>query len=199
FLAGGQFPIPVVTGNTFSGLQGVQYVPFGVQLSFTPFITDRDRIRLILNINISARDLSTGSNIGGSSVSGLNTRRVYNTVEMRSGETLAVAGLIEAANERDSTRIPFLANLPVVGPLTGLTRHTAEEKELVIFITPELAHPIDPEQVIKLPGFEILDPNDLEFYIWGRIEGHCRDYRSPIRTDCSRIKQYQEMEAVHVA
>ena len=199
FLAGGQFPIPVVSGSTFNGLQGVQYVPFGVQLSFTPYITDRDRIRLQLSVNVSTRDLSTGSNIGGSSVAGLNTRSVNNTVELRNGETLAVAGLIESNSGADSTRIPFIGTLPVVGPLTGLTRHNAGEKELVIFVTPELARPIDPEQVIKLPGYEILDPNDLEFYVWGRIEGHCKDYRSPIRTDLGRIQQYHQMESNHMS
>jgi pilus assembly protein CpaC len=89
--------------------------------------------------------------------------------------------------------------LPIVGPLTGLTRHQAGEKELVVFVTPELARPVDPEQVIKLPGYEILDPNDVEFYVWGRIEGHCKDYRSPIRTDCGRIRQYQQIEQTNVA
>lgn len=199
FLAGGQFPVPVVTGFTFSGLQGVQFIPYGVQLSFTPFITDRDRIRLVLNINVSARDIGIGANIGGANVAGLNTRSVFNTVELRSNETLAVAGLIETNSEADSTRIPFLGTLPVVGPLTGLTRTNVGEKELVIFVTPELTRPLDPEQVIKLPGHEILDPNDLEFYILGRIEGHCKDYRSPIRTDCDRIRQYQQLESAHMA
>lgn len=199
FLAGGQFPVPITTGATFGGLQGVQFMPYGVQLSFTPFITERDRIRLILNINVSTRDVGTGANIGGANVAGLNTRSVFNTVELRSSETLAVAGLIESNSEGDSTRIPFLGTLPVVGPLTGLTRTNAGEKELVIFVTPELTRPLDPEQVIKLPGYEILDPNDMEFYLLGRIEGHCKDYRSPIRTDLDRIRQYHQLEQAHIA
>ncbi len=199
FLAGGQFPVPVVSGNSFGGgLQGVTYVPFGVQLSFTPFITDRDRIRLQLNTSVSARDVSTGTNVSGASVAGLNTRNVNTTVELRQGETLAVAGLIESNQGADSTRVPFLGTLPGIGPLTGLTRHQAGEKELVIFITPELARPLDPDQGFKLPGHEILDPNDLEFYVIGRIEGHCKDYRSPIRTDQSRIQMYRRIEQANV-
>ena len=132
-------------------------------------------------------------------MSGLTSRTVNTTVELRHGETLAVAGLIESNQGATSTRIPFIGNYPIIGPLTGLTQHQSGEKELVIFITPELTRPMDADQVIKLPGYEILDPNDLEFYVWGRIEGHCKDYRSPIRTDLGRIRMYQQMEQANVA
>lgn len=199
FLAGGQFPVPVISGlGAMGGLQGVSYVPYGVQLNFTPFITDRDRIRLQVNASVSARDMDAGANIGGANVAGLNSRNVNTTVELRQGETLAVAGLIESNNGGMTNRVPLLGDLPFFGPLTGVTQHQASEKELVIFITPELARPIDPEQVVRLPGCEILDPNDLEFYVLGRIEGHCHDYRSPIRTDSGRIRMYQEVEQANV-
>ncbi|VTS08754.1 type ii and iii secretion system protein : Type II and III secretion system protein OS=Pirellula staleyi (strain ATCC 27377 / DSM 6068 / ICPB 4128) GN=Psta_1186 PE=4 SV=1: T2SS-T3SS_pil_N: Secretin [Tuwongella immobilis] len=203
FLAGGQFPVPVLGGfgnlnGAGSGLQGVSYVPYGVQLSFTPFITDRDRIRLRLNAAVSTRDVASGTNIGGAAVSGLNSRNVNTIVELRQGETLAVAGLIESNQGADSNRLPFLGQLPIVGPLTGVTNHTAGEKELVIFVTPEMARPIDPQQIIRLPGHEILDPNDLEFYVLGRIEGHTGDFRSPIRTSISRVKSFQKVEQANV-
>jgi pilus assembly protein CpaC len=202
FLAGGQYPVPVIGGfgsvNGVGGLQGVAFVPYGVQLNFTPFVTDRDRIRLVLNASVSARDLSAGTNIGGSNVAGLNTRNVSTTVELRQGETLAVAGLIEYNLGGDAQKIPFIGDIPGLNPLTGLQRVTAGEKELVIFITPELVRPLDPNQAVPLPGHEILDPNDIEFYLWGRLEGHCKDYRSPIRTDLSRIKQYYQIETANV-
>lgn len=84
FLAGGQYPVPVVTaGNAFGGLQGVQFVPYGVQLTFTPFITDRDRVRLNFSATVSSRDLSAGANIGGANVAGLTARNVNTTVELR--------------------------------------------------------------------------------------------------------------------
>jgi pilus assembly protein CpaC len=200
FHSGGTFPVPVVTaGNAFGGLQGVQYVPYGVQLNFTPFITDRDKMRLVLSATVSARDLNSSATIGGASVAGLNTRNVNTTVELRQGETLAVAGLIESNLGADATKLPFVGDLGILGPLTGLHRTQAGEKELVIFITPELVRPIDPNQLIKLPGHEILDPNDLEVYLMGRLEGHCKDYRSPIRTDLSRIKMYYQVEGANVA
>ena len=129
FLAGGQYPVPVVTaGNAFGGLQGVQFVPYGVQLTFTPFITDRDRVRLNFSATVSSRDLSAGANIGGANVAGLTARNVNTTVELRQGETLAVAGLIEQNQGADTTRIPFIGDLPYIGQLTGLNRTSAGVK-----------------------------------------------------------------------
>src|SRR5439155_4055289 len=83
FQAGGQFPVPIVTGFTAAGLQGVNFVPFGVQLNFTPFITDKDRIRLNVAASVSTRDISSGTSIGGSFVSGLNSRNFQTVVELR--------------------------------------------------------------------------------------------------------------------
>ncbi|HYH67387.1 MAG TPA: pilus assembly protein N-terminal domain-containing protein [Urbifossiella sp.] len=201
FLAGGQFPVPIVGGfgGIAGGVQGVQYVPYGVQLSFTPFLTDRDRVRLVLNASVSSRDLSSSTNIAGGNVSGLSTRQVNTTVELRQGETLAVAGLIQTNTGADRTSIPFLGDLPGFGPLTGVHRHQAGEQELVIFLTPELVRPLDADQHVTLPGHEILDPTDVEFYLFGQLEGHCHDFRSPIRTDCSRIKQYYRAEGTNLA
>jgi pilus assembly protein CpaC len=202
FLAGGSFPVPVIGGfgsvNGGGGLQGVQYVPYGVIVNYTPHITDRDRLRLSLNATVSTRDISTATNIGGGAVAGLNSRSVNTTVELRQGETLAIAGLIEYNIGADSTRIPFIGDIPGLNNLTGVQRTQAGEKELVIFITPELVRPLDPNQVAKLPGSEILDPNDCEFYLLGRLEGHCKDFRSPTRTDLSRIRMYHTVEQHNV-
>jgi len=199
FLAGGSFPVPVIGGfGAIGGLQGVQYVPYGVIVNYTPFITDRDRLRLSLNATVSARDVNTSTNIGGGQVAGLNSRSVNTTVELRQGETLAIAGLIEYNIGADSTRLPFIGDIPGINNLTGLQRTQSGEKELVIFITPELVRPLDPGQVAKLPGSEILDPNDCEFYLLGRLEGHCKDFRGPIRTDLSRIRMYHTVEQSNV-
>ena len=203
FQSGGSFPVPIIGGfGSFGGggggLQGVQYIPFGVIVYFTPYLTDRDRIRLALNAIVSTRDINTSTRIGGGSVAGLNSRNVRTTVELRQGETLAIAGLIEYNLGADSTKIPFIGDLPGLNNLTGLQRTQTGEKELVIFVTPELTRPLDPGQVAKLPGSEILDPNDCEFYLLGRIEGHCKDYRTPIRTDLSRIRMYHTVEQSNV-
>jgi pilus assembly protein CpaC len=200
FQAGGQFSVPVTTGTTFAGLQGVQFIPFGVQVSFTPFITDTDRIRLSVRANVSTRDGSTGTNIGDSNVSGLSTRNFNTTVELREGETLAVAGLIQNNLGAQSQRVPFLGEIPFVGQLTGLTQTTAGEQELVILVTPVLTHPMAPGQVPPLPGSDLFEPSDFEFYVIGRMESHCpEDYRSPIRTDLSRALEYRKAEKTYLS
>ena len=85
----------------------------------------------------------------------------------------------------------FIGDVPGMSQLTGLHRTQASEKELVIFITPDLVRPLDPDQAVKLPGWEILDPNDVEFYLWGKLESQRpEDFRSPVRTDLGRMARY---------
>ena len=202
FLAGGSFPVPVVAGYTAAaGLQGVTFVPYGVQLDFTPYITDRDRIRLVVSAVVSSRDLSTGnSNIGGTAVPNLITRNFQTTVELRDGQTLAVAGLIQNNLGADSTRVPLFGDLPLVGWLTSFNRITAGEQELVVLITPELVHPMDHKEVPPLPGADLFEPSDLEFYLLGRIESHRPyDYRSPARTDWQKMHEYRQYENMYLS
>jgi pilus assembly protein CpaC len=199
FQAGGSFPIPVVTGATSTGLQGVQFVPFGVQLQFTPTITDRDRVRLNVRAEVSATDVATQTSINGANVPGLQTRNFQSTVELREGETLAVAGLIQQNNGADSSRVPFFGDLPVIGRLAGFDQVTANEKELVILVTPELVHPLDPKELPPLPGSDIWEPGDVEFYLWGRLESYRPvDYRSPVRTDLHKMLQYRRCEEKYI-
>ncbi|MCC6417257.1 MAG: pilus assembly protein N-terminal domain-containing protein [Gemmataceae bacterium] len=199
FLAGGQFPVPVITGFTAAGLQGVQFVPYGVQLAFTPYITDKDRIRLTVQSTVSVRDPGSGTSIGGGNIAGLNTRNFTTTVELREGQTLAVAGLIQQNLGTDSQRLPFLGNIPFLGQLTGVTRHSAGEQELVVLITPELVHPMEPKQIPPLPGSDLFEPSDLEFYVLGRMESRrAYDYRSPVMTDIHRMIRYHKCEQTYM-
>ena len=195
FQAGSLLPVPVITGggNLFAGnLQGVNFVPLGVQLAFTPFITDRDRVRLTINAEISDRDNNiVPTIIDGAAIPSLVTRNFNTTVELREGQTLAVAGLIESKLDNDSNRLPFLWNIPVLNRLAGYDRLGHREKELVILVTPRLVRPLECEDVPKLPGVDLLEPTDFEFYVLGRMESHTgSDFRSPVRTDRSR--QYQQ-------
>jgi pilus assembly protein CpaC len=201
FQAGGTFPVPVVTGFTAAGLQGVTFVPYGVQLDFTPYITDRDRIRLVVSAVVSSRDLSTGTSlIGGTAVPSLITRNFQTTVELRDGQTLAVAGLIQNNLGADSTRVPLFGDLPLIGTLASFNRITAGEQELVVLITPELVHPMDHKEVPPLPGADLFEPSDLEFYLLGRIESHRPyDYRSPVRTDWQRMHEYRQYENMYLS
>jgi pilus assembly protein CpaC len=197
FQAGGSFPVPVVTGFTAAGLQGVQFVPFGVQLAFTPYVTDKDRIRLDVQANVSTRDLTT-VNVSGSQVpSGLNTRNFQTVVELREGQTLAVAGLIQNNMAMQSDRVPWFGDLPILGRLGAFDRIQHGEQELIILVTPELVSPLEPKELPPLPGADLFEPGDLEFYLFGRLEGR-RDYdfRSPVRTDINRLMRYRRCEDI---
>lgn len=200
FHAGGSFPVPVVTGATSVGLQGVAYVPFGVQLTFTPTITDRDRVRLLVAATVSTRDESIGTNIGssggsggsssgGSNVPGLQSRNFMTTVELREGQTLAVAGLIQNNYGANSSRVPFAGDLPFLGRLFSNSGASSQEQELVVLITPELVHPLPSGEQPALPGSDIFEPDDCEFYLLGRMESRrSEDFRSAVRTDYQRLK-----------
>ncbi len=199
FHAGGEFPVPIVTGFTAAGLQGVNFVPFGVSLNFTPFITDKDRVRLQITASVSTRDLGTGTQINGSTVPGLNTRDFQTTVELREGQTLAVAGLIQNNLGTDATRVPGIGDLPVLNWLTGFQRTSAAEQELVVLITPELVHPMEPHDVPSLPGSDLFEPSDLEFFVCGRLESRRDyDYRSPVMNDCARMRRYHRCEQIYI-
>lgn len=209
FLAGGQFPVPVLggvgqfgnggLGGFGGGLQGVQFVPYGVQLTFTPYITDRDRIRLTMLATVSTRDNNAGANIAGANVPGLNARTFSTTVEMREGQTMAVAGLIQNNIGMQSDRVPFLGDLPYLGRLLSLDRTTSGEQELVVLVTPELVHPLNQNELLPLPGSDLFEPGDLEFYLRGRLESRrSEDYRSTVRTDWERMCSYRRCEKLYI-
>lgn len=189
FQAGGQFPIPVISaGGAANNLQGVQFVPFGVQLQFLPIIQDREVIRLQIRAEVSTRDEALGTNIGGggggTAVPGINTRNFSSTVELRSGQTLAVAGLMQTNFGASSDRVPWFGDLPLVGSLAGVNRTSAAEQELVILVTPELVAPVDSCATPGLPGNDVYEPTDVEFFISNRLESRrSNDFRSSVRTD----------------
>lgn len=197
FQAGGQFPVPVVGGANAANLQGVTYVPFGVLLNFTPYITDRDRIRLSVSAEVSTRsteiatNIGGGANQGGTQVPGLNQRKFETTVEVRQGQTLAVAGLIQTNSGGKSDRVPFFGDLPLLGLAGASNRVSSGEQELVILITPELTRSIPAGIEVGLPGDDIYEPDDIEFYLYSRLEsGRPNDFRSATQTDFARQQRY---------
>jgi len=187
FLAGGQFPVPVPqTGGGISNNVTIEFKDFGVQLDFTPYVLDNERIRLNVTPEVSTIDFSLGTTlvVGGDPVPGVNTRRATTTVELRQGQTLAIAGLLQVVIDAQTSRIPGLGDLPYLGPLFSNTTHRRVEKELLVLVTPYLVEAMDQDQVPCLPGDEINDPNDLEFYLLNRIEGRTgRHFRSTTSWD----------------
>lgn len=191
FHAGGSFPVPNSVVLAGGAAQSVIYVPFGVDLRFTPYITDRNRVRLELAAEVSTRSTDTTQVSGGSVPSNLDTRKFNTTVELREGQTLAVAGLIQNNFGGTSKRVPLWGDLPILGRTGGLDKLTSGEQELVILVTPVLVHPLDMCKAPPLPGNNVFEPGDVEFYLLGHLEGRrSDDYRASVRTDFCRQKRY---------
>lgn len=188
FLAGGEFPIPVpqVSSGGFASTITIQFKEFGVRLNFVPFIMDGDMIRLSVDPEVSTIDFALGTTLvpGGSPVPGLNTRKSHATVELREGQTLAIAGLLQVALNGTTSRIPILGDLPVIGSLFSGNTNQRQEKELVVTVTPYLVQPMCPEQVPPLPGDDVGTPGDLEFYLLRRLETrNAKDHRTTLGWD----------------
>lgn len=176
FLAGGEFPVPVPQNiGVGAGMITVQFKEFGVLLDFVPYIMDDGAIRLHVAPEVSTIDDTLGVVSAGISVPGVNTRRANTTVELRQGQTLALAGLIQVELAATTNRIPGLGDLPYLGPLFSNNSHEKTEKELVILVSPYLAGALEPEEVGPLPGQGMCDPDDCEFYLMNRIEGRRPD------------------------
>lgn len=187
FLAGGEFPIPVPqnSGSTANTVT-VQFKEFGVKLGFLPNILDGDRIRLTVTPEVSTIDRALGTVLvsGGTPVPGLNTRRSTTTMEMMPGQTLAMAGLLQLTLNNETRRIPGLGDLPVLGPFFSNNTGERTEKELIVMVTPYLVEPVEEFETGLLPGEEVQEPNDLEFFLLGRVEGRTgEDFRSTTNWD----------------
>jgi pilus assembly protein CpaC len=191
FQAGGSFPIPNSIVLPGGAAQSVTYQNFGVSLQFVPYITDRDRIRLQLNASVSTPSTAT-TQVSGAQVPSQITQRQFNTtVELREGQTLTVAGLIQNNFSGTSNRVPFFGDLPIIGRAGGLDSLTSGEQELVVLVTPMLVHPLDMCKTPPLPGNDIFEPGDVEFYLLGHLEGRrSEDYRASVRTDFCRQKRW---------
>jgi pilus assembly protein CpaC len=188
FLAGGEYPVPVPQFGAGAGAATVtvQFREFGVRLGFVPYIQDDEIVRLTVAPEVSEVDFSIATTLvpGGSPVPGLSSRKALTTVELRQGQTLMIAGLLQLTLNGNTARIPGLGDLPILGPFFSNTTSARSEKELVVLVTPYLVEPMRPDQVPPTPGDEVNEPNDLEFFLLNRIESRVgRDTRSTTTWD----------------
>lgn len=135
FLAGGEFPFPVPSGENVT----IEFKPFGVQLKFLPTVGANNLIRLKVAPEVSALDNSNPLRIGGFDVPSMTIRRTSTTVELRDGETFAIAGLFQQEYANNVRQIPGLGDIPVLGALFRSSRWRRKETELVVLVTPRLA------------------------------------------------------------
>ena len=168
FLAGGEVPIPV------SGDEGeitVEFKPFGVGLSFTPTVVDEDLINLELETEVSSLDTSVQVVANGIALTGFSTRRARTTVELRDGQSIAIAGLLQENFTDGKTQLPFLGDIPVLGTLFRSASFNRNQTELVIIVTPVLVTPIGAGERLSLPTDRVRLPNEQELFLLGELEG----------------------------
>lgn len=168
FLAGGEFPVPVQQSlNAIS----VQFREFGVRLNFTPTVLGSDKIALRVEPEVSSLDFSTAVQVGTFSIPGLRTRKADTSVEMVSGQSFAIAGLISDEMTADVAKFPVLGELPVLGALFRSTRYRRQETELLIVVTPRLVQPLAKGRRPDLPVDRTRPPTDFEIYLLGKTFG----------------------------
>jgi pilus assembly protein CpaC len=179
FLAGGEFPIPVVQGG--GGIGGssisVEFKEFGVALAFRPVVLGDGTIRLLVRTEVSQRDDANAIEIPGTdaSVPAIIARRSETTLELKSGQTFAMAGLLQRNVLSLRSQIPGLGDLPVIGPLFRSVSYANLESELVALVTVDLVEPSDAQVFPPLPGEEHQSPSDWELYYEGRLEANTPD------------------------
>ncbi len=150
FLAGGEIPIPVVQGNLATAAVTILFKEFGVRLTFKPTIAG-DVIRLHVKPEVSSVDFANGVTIGGFRIPALQTRRAETEVELRDGQSFAIAGLLDNISQDDTAAVPLLGSLPIIGNLFKSKAEHNEHSELMVLITPHLVRPLNPEEVPPLP------------------------------------------------
>ncbi len=196
---GGSFPIPTSVVTPGGAAQSVTYQNFGVALEFTPYITDRNRIRLQFNASVSTPSVATTQVSGAQVPSQISQRQFNTTVELREGQTLTVGGLIQNNFNGTSNRVPLWGDLPIIGRTGGHDNVTSGEQELVVLVTPVLVHPLDMCKAPPLPGNNVFEPGDVEFYLMGHMEGRrSEDYRASVRTDFERQKKWCECDDIYI-
>jgi len=167
FLSGGETPFP--TGVDQNGNAIIELREFGIRLNFTPIVLGKGRINLSVSTEISAIDTSNSVNVAGSTVFGLTSKRTETTVDLPSGGSLMLSGLLEDDVSDTINGFPFLKDVPVLGTLFRSTDFQREETELVITVTAYLAKPASNDVALSLPtdGFE--PASDIDIYLLGKL------------------------------
>jgi len=175
FLAGGEFPVPVVQSGGGGGGAGsngasaisVEWKPFGVSLAFTPTVLADGVINLVVAPEVSSIDPSASITINNLTIPGLQTRRAKTVVELRDGESFALAGLLRKDFQDTIRQVPLLGSLPIIGTLFRSTGFQHQETELVIIVTPRLVRPVR-AGTLRVPTDRVMPPNEADLLLNGR-------------------------------
>ncbi|RKP52815.1 type II and III secretion system protein family protein [Trinickia fusca] len=163
FLAGGEIPIPVAQDTT--GAITIEYKPFGVSLDFTPTVLADNRISLKVRPEVSELDPSNSVTTAGVKVPALTVRRVETTVELSSGQSFAIGGLLQSQTSDVVSQLPGLGRLPVIGRLFSSKNFLDDKSEVVVIVTPYIVQPANPGQLSQAIDTVTKPSSDLEFVL----------------------------------
>lgn len=171
FLAGGEFPVPVLQGGSgaTSGGLTIEYKQFGVSLTFRPKVLGNGAIRMDILSELSELSDLGAVEVEGFRVPSVLTRRTDTTLQMHSGQTFAMAGLISENTSAQVSKTPVLGDLPVLGQMFRSVRYVTGETELLVLVTPSLVEPMSTSAEPPLPGAESAPPSDWELFFQGRL------------------------------
>ena len=163
FLAGGEFPIPI---SQSLGAVTIEYKQYGVGLAFTPIVLGDGRISMRVRPEVSELSNEGAVKLNDFIVPALTTRRAETTVELGSGQSFMIAGLLRNSNTNDITKAPFLGDIPILGALFRSTSFRRSETELVIIVTPYLVRPISGQLATPINGYRA--PTDSQMVLEGQ-------------------------------
>jgi pilus assembly protein CpaC len=167
FLAGGEYPVPMSSDGTSIS---VQYKPFGIELNFTPRVVDGDLINLTMAAAVSSIDSTNGYSVNGFSIDAFKRRETSTTVEVRDGESFAIAGLLQDDFRNLNGQVPWLGDVPILGALFRSADYNRQQSELVIIVTPHLVTPTRGE-ALALPTDRVRIPTESELFLFGKVAG----------------------------
>jgi pilus assembly protein CpaC len=167
FLAGGEFPFPVGADN---GEITIEFKKFGVGLSFSPTVLPDGVINIEIEPEVSQLDPTNTLRLNGFDIPSLIVRRAKTTVELRDGQSFAIAGLLQTTNTKARSQLPWIGDVPVLGALFSSSSFQKEQTDLVIIITPRLIEPVSPNQKLASPLDSAVPANDIDFFLFGKME-----------------------------
>jgi pilus assembly protein CpaC len=161
FLAGGEFPVPIVQAGSGTSSVSVVFKEYGVRLSFKPTIIDEDHIRLELEPEVSTIDFSNGVKFDGFLIPALRTRRAKTAVELRDGQSFALAGLLDNTETKSLSQVPVLGDIPILGALFKSKSFQKNETELMFIVTAQLVKPMNRDDLPTMRGIDGLKTGSL--------------------------------------
>ena len=171
FQAGGEYPIPVPQSGVGGGTTiTIDYKKYGVLLSFTPTVLDEGKIAMKVSPEVSDLDFANAVTYQGSTIPALTVRRMSTNLEVKDGQTFAMAGLLKDEDRNNVSKVPVLGDVPILGNLFRSSQWQSNQTELVVLVTPHIAKPLAPNSA-RLPTDKWAPPTDAEKYLLGLDQG----------------------------